>query len=227
LAAVIGGMIWLAIVLSRPATADELYQAITSKTGAAGDSLTSVESHLKDFFTRFPQDPRGAELREIERRIALEHAQRRLQQTARRGGFADPSLLPVEQLYLRATSTALDAPETGVRLLESLVALYDAPPAENGDDARASDELGDRQAICVELARRELGSLRKALVEENKRQLAALRERLDTADRLLQSERPRAVEMYRAIVDLHHDHAWAKDVVAEARRRLADQEKPQ
>ncbi|MEX2316100.1 MAG: protein kinase [Pirellulales bacterium] len=227
LAAVIGGLIGLTIYLTRPATADELYRAIKSKADTVGDSLTPVEAHLKEFFARFPEDPRTAELRQVERRIELDRAQRRLQLAARRGGFADPSLLPVEQLYLRATNTAQDAPELGAALLESLIALYSVPPVETGDGDTASVEERDRMSLCVELAQLELATLRQELVQQTKRQLSALQERLDAADRLRETDGARAIQMYRAIVDLHHNHAWANEIVAAARRRIADHEKQQ
>jgi hypothetical protein len=50
--------------------------------------------------------------------------------------------------------------------------------------------------------------------------LASLEERLKIAQQIASSDPLRAATMYRAIIDLHQQHRWAADIVADARRRL-------
>jgi hypothetical protein len=173
---------------------------------------------LKEFFDRYPQDPRAAELRQYERRIALDRAERRLQLEAR-GPLASSALLPVERLYLKARDMASDAPEAAIKTLESLVALYGAPPAASDADPEDRDER-ERETLCVALAERRIKTIRAALAEQVHRHLAALRERLDAAGQLSATDASRATDVYRAIIDLHGGDAWAAEIVDEARRQL-------
>jgi hypothetical protein len=219
LLAVISGMIGLAMYLSRPSSADELYRTITSGPDAAGDSGAKVERALKEFLARFPQDPRMEEVQRVERQIALDRAERRLR-SARRSGYGGGPLLPVEQLYLQADAAAEGSAKAGIQMLESLVALYGVPPDESSKDDDAPANAARRQSDCIELAQRRLAALREERAEEIKIQLSSLHERLDTARRLSESDAARAKAMYRAIIDLHDQDDWAKDVVADARRRM-------
>lgn len=221
LAIVIGGMVYFGVYLTRPATDDELYQAITLQVEFNGeDALASVEPQIDDFLRRFPQDPRSAELRQYQRRIEVDRLERRLQLTARRGGAAVHSLLPVEQLYLRAVSESQDSPDAAIETLASLLALYGGSPESlaDGDDS----DRRERQALCVELAQRRLATLRTEWAEQIERQLAAIRERLDAAEHLSASDPQQAARMYRAIIDLHNEDAWAEAAVAEAHRNLKE-----
>ena len=96
-----------------------------------------------------------------------------------------------------------------------------APDDVGGNGARAqrSDE-SERRAACVRLARHQIERLRDDLAIQTARQLASLRRRLAAAGQIAADQPERAAAMCRALVDLHQDHAWADQVVAEARRRL-------
>jgi len=137
---------------------------------------------------------------------------RRLQLQARRGGLADPTLRPVEVLYLEAMNAAAAAPEQAIGMLESMITLYSA------DDT--SDSTDERRALCVQLAKRQLALLREDFDKLTARQLAAIRERLATADSLASEHPSQARDMYEAILRLYGDRAWAAAVVAEARQKL-------
>ncbi len=215
------GLVGLFMYLSRPSSADELYREINGQASADSGSLSAVDGRLQEFFQRFPDDPRTAELRDLEHQLELDRAQRRLQLTSRGGAFAGGPLLTVEQLYLQGIAAGQESPAAGIRTLNSLVALYSVLPTAAVDSAREADAR-ERQRVCVELAKRQLQTFRSELAEATKQQLATLHERLATAGRLMQSDRPQALMMYRAIIDLYKDQTWAGDVVAEAQRQLSD-----
>jgi serine/threonine-protein kinase len=224
LAAIIGGMIYLGAYLTRPATSDDLYRAVKSQVNSGGaESLATVEAQIDEFLRRFSQDSRAAELHQYQRQIALDRADRQLQITARRGG-ASSRLLPIERLYLQAVDAAPDSPAAAVSLLESLLALYgDVPDADFQSPGKESEdpERRQRQAQCVELAHRRLKSLRDELADWTEQQLTELRGRLAAAERLTASNPKLAAAMYRAIIDLHQEEAWAAEIVADARQRLS------
>jgi hypothetical protein len=218
LTAVLAGMVFLAMYITRMPSADQLYATITER----GDddeqaSLITVEDEVREFLRQYPNDPRVPEVQRYYERLELdklERRQRRLRREARESGAADTSLLPAEQLYLKAMDAAETSPDKAAELLQLLVDLY-GPRSQ----AEPSD---DDVAAIVALANRRLKSLRDDLAKMHERQLAVLRERLDAALELSKSDATKAARMYRAIIDLHADDDWAKQLVEEARSRLRE-----
>jgi eukaryotic-like serine/threonine-protein kinase len=233
LAALLGGMGALAVFLSRPKTADELYEAISEQANVEGDeSMIEVERKVQDFLRRFPGDPRSVEVGQHEEQIALDKMERKLQLTARTSRLADSKLLPVETLYLQAVDAAEQSPEKGITMLQSLVDLYgvEIPAADlqrsvsREDLSRDYRELLERQAAVVRLAERRLAELRVDSRTQTRQQLELLHERLGTAMRIAGEEPAKAAAMYRAIIALYGEHDWADHIVAGAKRRLAELE---
>jgi eukaryotic-like serine/threonine-protein kinase len=212
LAAVLAGMAALAMYLSRPPSADDLYQTVADR--GDGELLATVEEEVNKFLTLYPNDPRANELERFKDKIELDTVERRLRRLAFESGSSDPSLLPVEQLYLRAADVAESSPEQAIALLESLVNLY--------GPMIAGAKQNDNVAAIVQLANRRLGTLRHDLAKLQERQMATLRERIKAADDLSKTDSAAAAGMFQAIIDLHEADKWAAEVVALARARLAE-----
>ncbi len=228
LAAALAMLAAIAFYLSRPLTADDLYDRIVSRTATDDpDSLRDVEREIHQFLERFPNDSRVGELQLYSQELELDRLERSLQAQARRDGLLDADLLPIESLYLRADVVAETDPEQAAAMLQSLVDLYgtETPePAEAGDpDARLDDEAARRKA-CLNLARRQLARVQDDLARQATQQLASLRERLAAADQIAADQPELAAAMYRAIVSLYAGHDWAAPIVAEARARLLSAE---
>jgi hypothetical protein len=208
LVAVVVGIAGFAYYLSLPPSADALYDTVTQR----GDSpLSSVEREVDGFLKLYPRDPRAVEMNRYKQRLELDLLERKLRRKARDTGSADPSLLPAEQLYLRAATTADSSPDEAIVLFQSLVDLYG--PTVGGE----ADE--DITAI-VALAKQRISSLRDELAKLHKNQLASLSERLAVAEKLSVSDPTQAANMYRAIIELHQSDDWAGEIVAESRKRL-------
>jgi len=219
LALALAGLGSLAIYLSRPDTADQLYAKVSSRVDRDDvDSIREVEREIKEFITRFPDDARAAELRQSQQHVELERMSRRLQLQSRRGGLSDPTLLPVEVLYLQAMNSAQASPESAIATLESLVKLYRSDA--NADAAPKSGDDADRRARCVQLAEQQLTTLRGDVAKQTSRQLAAIRERLDAAAIVADRDPRHGREMLQAIIDLYGKETWARKVVAEAERQM-------
>jgi hypothetical protein len=219
LAAVLAGMGGVAYYLSRPRSADELYQKITSRPNIDNpDSLTSVSNEIDEFVKRYPNDPRASEMRGYQGQVALLRLERRLQHSP--SDIADPSLLPIEQMYLRAMSRAKESPEEAATKLQALIDLH--PPGARLDAGHGADE---RSAAVVQRAQRRLDVIRAEIAEQTERERVALVERMAAAGRLADAKPQAAAAMYRAIVELYGESAWAKEIVAEAQRRLGELEK--
>jgi hypothetical protein len=229
--AAIGGIAWY---LSRPPSADKLYASVMSRIDSdEGGSLIRVENDVNDFIARYPEDPRVDQFERYKERIELDKLERKLQQRKTRGSAAtDPTLLPSEQLYLRAAGMADSAPDKSLAMLESMVNLY--APVDSADTSAALDSTGEwdsghgeaaRTADVVQLARRRIETMRADLNRQRERDLATLNERLATAEKLASTYPSRAAGIYQAIIDLHQRDTWAEAVVAKARSRMAELKK--
>jgi serine/threonine-protein kinase len=230
--AILGAIGWAAWHVSRPPSANALYATIMSRIEAdETGSLVRVETEVNEFIKRFPNDPRVRQLEEFKDRIELNKLERTLERRSRGNATAMPVLLPAEQLYLRAASVADSDPDQALKLLESLVNLYG--PAEPSETTKASHAARNepkvdgtaRTAGVVQLAERRMKTLRVDVDRLREKDLAALNERLAVAEKLEKREADRAVGIYKAIIDLHHDDAWAESIVAKARSRMAELKK--
>lgn len=217
LIAILSTMGALALYISRPMSADQLHERITSQANGAEPDSLAVRRNVDEFLQRFPVDPRAGELQDLQQRIELDRNERRL----RRGNVMDPSLLPVERQYVRAAALAESSPEQAVVMLQSLVDLYGANSAEDGEKSAEATDAQIRTAACVRMAERRFAMLRKELNQAVEQQLASLQERLSAAREVAASNPKRAAAMYAAIVELHQNDTWAEKLVAEARERMA------
>jgi serine/threonine-protein kinase len=219
LAMVLAGIVAATIYLSRPPSADELYQSITADIERDDDaSLSTVASEMHEFLKRFPNDKRATELEQYKERVELDRLHRKLHRQARERGAIDPELLPLEQLYLRAMKLAESSPDEAIARLQALADLY-RPGGSNGKDDQAS--------MIARLAGRQLTVLREQVAAQRASQLALLKERLVAAEQLAPTDPRQATAMYRAIIELHAADAWADGIVAQARTRLAELESKQ
>ncbi len=218
LAIALAALAALGLYLSRPLTADELYGRISDRAESDDvDQIRTVERELGDFVARFPDDPRSPELRELQQRLEIDKMHRQFQR--HRGGLADPDLLPVEVLYLRAMNTTKWSPEEAIQTLESLIKLYDI--GDLSDQGELSADSDSRRGKCVQLAQRQLVQLRSDFAKLTSSQMSAIRERLAAADLKAKTQPDQARQIYQAIVDLYGSEPWAASLVAEANQKIA------
>jgi hypothetical protein len=176
----------------------------------------------------YPNDSRAAELVRYREQVQLDKMERKLQREARGNGSAESDLIPAERLYLRAVSIANDSPEYALATLNALSDLYGAEATHGGDDDASNSQTAEpdhgdaneRMKIVVQLAKRRIAALQTTITKRRDVQLADLRERVQAARDLADSDPERAAAMYRAIIDLHANDAWATEVVQEARSQL-------
>jgi serine/threonine-protein kinase len=231
--AVLGTIGAIAWYLSRPPSADKLYDSVTSRVDSdEGGSLIRVENEVNDFIARYPEDPRVGQFERFKERIELDKLERKLQRKTRGSAATDPTLLPSEQLYLRAAALADSSPDKALAMFGSLVNLYGNDGATDGSamqsSARNKHSLHNesaRTADVVQLARRRIETMTTELNRQREQDLADLNERLDVADRLAKTDARRAAAIYQAMIDLHQSDTWAESLVAKARSRIADLKK--
>jgi hypothetical protein len=200
----------LVVQLSKPPTADSLYNSIASR--AKGDAVAtgSIESEVDEFLSRYASDPRSAEVRQYKERIELDKLERRLQ----REGRLDPALTPIERLYLQAIDRMDSSPDEAEAMLQSLIDLYGPSPTQHNKSASA----------IVRLSKRQLESLSANAAKQRERELETLHQRLEVAAQLSKTDPKSAAAMYRAIIHLHGDDEPLGDAVEIARSRLKELE---
>jgi hypothetical protein len=229
--AVLGGLVAFAIYMSRPPSADDLYDTISSQLdGDADTPQLNIEDEVEKFLALYPDDERADEIERHKERLDLDKLERRLYRQVRENGTLDASLLPVEQLYVQSLDARQSAPDEAAAMLQSLIDLYqtapqlesDRRPPRSAEGARKAWDDQVRTATVVQLAKRRLAALKDDLAWQRSRELESLRERMSAAQRLADSDPQQAAAMYRAIINLHERDKWADKIVAEARSRLTE-----
>jgi serine/threonine-protein kinase len=229
--AVLGGLVAFAIYMSRPPSADDLYDTISSQLdGDADTPQLNIEDEVEKFLALYPDDERADEIERHKERLDLDKLERRLYRQVRENGTLDTSLLPVEQLYVQSLDARQSAPDEAAAMLQSLIDLYqtapqlesDRRPPRSAERARNAWDDQVRTATVVQLAKRRLAALKDDLAWQRSRELESLRERMSAAQRLADRDPQQAAAMYRAIINLHERDKWADKIVAEARSRLTE-----
>ncbi len=204
---VVGAVAWY---LLQPPTADALYRRISRQTEAGtADALPEAEDDIRQFLMRFPGDPRCDELRGHSREIELDRLERQLELHAK-GLLSTAELIPVERSYIEALNYSRLDPEAGMAKFQAILDFYDAGKDRSGLTWQ-----------CLELAKRRLGQLRGQQEVPAREQLAVIQQRLDRADAYRRSDPRRAEALYRAVIELYQNKAWAADAVGRARAALA------
>jgi serine/threonine-protein kinase len=218
----IGGMSWGAWKLFQPATADELYERITSTIEREGDQdLRLVEAELIQFMQRFPDDSRKEELATYVSQLEFQRLQRKARTRSRIPGAK--SLGPIEQLYLNAVGMVDTEPVKAATILSSLIDLYDPlgmtmdGEVSTGNDRSALSE-DDRRWLV--LARKELKKLNDQVNVDAQQELPAIEERLAAAAVVARVRPEQAKKMYEAIIRLYREAPWATAAVKKAQVAL-------
>lgn len=215
-ATMLAALVALFVYLVRGPSIDERFAAI-EEAAATGDpaELAEKESEIDRLIDELDEDDlrldalrdhRSAiELWRIERRLA-----RGLPAAKRNGGRT-----PVERLLADALWMAERDPEEAAKLLETLIALYDAPEdaaADNGDDSR--------QAVAI--ARRNLKRLRPLVERQRADHRAVIEDSLARAEKLRASNPAAARRIFEALVRQYGNEPWAAPWIEPARQAIAE-----
>ncbi|QEG35322.1 serine/threonine protein kinase [Bythopirellula goksoeyrii] len=220
----LGTIGWLGWTLTRPPTADDLFDTIAATIEQEGDSdLRAISAELSEFMARFPDDPRTATVAGYLEQLEYQKLAR---QARARSRFSDAGQLgPIEQIYLQIMNISEENPSRSELMLDDLIALYDPTDAtvEGATEAKIqASNLSEDERRWLVLARLELEKLRQLNEELAEELLPALSEQLRLAGTIAQRNPHRAAQMYRALVNLYGEQDWAAEVVAEAKQALAD-----
>ncbi len=138
----------------------------------------------------------------------VSHLEGRLELQAK-GLGAPTSLSPVERDYLDALTTARVDPEAGLVKFQAMIDLFDSPDDVSGANGR-----------CIQLVKRRLDEFRRQYKAQSQAQRTLVEERMKRADEMRKTDPQHAQAMYRAVVTLYQNKAWAKDLVRRAQAGL-------
>jgi serine/threonine-protein kinase len=201
----VGLLVWYFV---QSPTADALYAKISTLIDNRAED--EAARSIQQFVTAFPNDPRTAALLGYAKELELTHLERRLELQAG-NRLRSGKVLPVQRDYLEAAQYARLDPERGFKKFQALVDLYDQP----GDRAEPT-------ADYVALARRRLDRLREQMDKQAGAYQAVLQDRLEQAQLLAGEDPARARAMWHAMIELYAEKPWAAEMVAAARRALAE-----
>jgi serine/threonine-protein kinase len=201
---------WLGWWLTRPASAEAVYAAVSDHIDERGlENLVLVEDEINDFLERFPNDPRAPELLQYAEEVKLQRLERQLRKGLLPGGAGTH---PISEVFGEAIKLRDSDPVRAARMLEALLILY--PPAG------VAPALRKEQQTHLTLAERELTKLQVQIEKRATTQLPAIRERAQAAHRLEDSSPEKAAAMYRALIELYGDESWAKPVIDQVKVQL-------
>ena len=203
---VVLGLIWY---LTRPLSADRLYQRIDAVAAdERSERLLDAEDDINQFLTRYPDDPRAVKLKSYLDEIELLHLERRLQRLPRQLASGQVAS-PIERDYVEAIGLAGTAPQRAAAKLQAILDVY-------GAAANASEST----AQFLELTRRKLSQLREQSLRDAPDYLASIDRSLREAERLRSNDPAKAQAIWSGIVELYADKPWATDRVNRARSAL-------
>lgn len=139
--AAIGGIFVFTNYMNRPATADELLKHIMQARINPGSDWAQAHVEMEEFIERFPNHKQHEQIKKQHDALASERALQKYIDTLSKD---TQSLSVVELQLLAALKTATEAPQVGVKQLESFIATY-ATFANDKDAVR-----------CVEFAKLQL-----------------------------------------------------------------------
>jgi hypothetical protein len=198
----------------QPPSADKLYERIMSTTadGTTASALRA-QNDIEEFLTWYADDIRCNSLREFEREIKLHKLERKFDLRVK-GLAGTKKLLPIERAYLEASKHVWLNPELGMVKLQALIDLYGPKADESGPTGQ-----------CLELARRRIEQIQKELDRHAGHHFAMIQDRLDRAEKLLDTDPRRAHAICRAVIELYSDKPWAAEAIARALAMLDIQPK--
>jgi serine/threonine protein kinase len=201
--------------LLQPPSADNLYERIMvrSRDGTL-ESLRAAEPDIGEFLTRYSDDSRAGELRQLEREIDLDRLERRFELRASGRISTAERLSPAERAYLEAINYVRLDPEMGMAKLQALIDLYDHRTDRSGPTGQ-----------CLEIARRRLDRLREELQERTASQVAVIEGRLDRADELSKTDPAAARAIRKAVFELYGSKPWAAKAVRRSRSALDNEDR--
>ncbi len=200
LVALVGAGGYGTYLVTRPPTAEQLFEKIE----AGATVPTMVITEIEKFLSLYPNDERIPQIRELEKVAKVMAFHNKLVVRARLPG--ESRLSSLEQKFVSVMDVVRENAAIGYPQLDAFVTLYDAGEKTPPDSVEV-----------VQAAKTMLQKVRGDAKKEVNWSREQITEALDRAA----NEPDKAAEIYRSIIKMYESHEFAKDLVATARGRLA------
>ncbi|MEX2186073.1 MAG: hypothetical protein WD875_04730, partial [Pirellulales bacterium] len=213
-AVALAALVALIVYLVRGPSIDERFAAI--EIVAASDDpalLADREREIDRLIADMDEsDGRIDTLREYQSVVELWRIERRLVRDMP-AALRNAGRTPAERMLADALRTAESDPERAMKLLETIIALYDVPQGEN-----AQQEAHSRHVVTI--ARRNLARVVPLVQRQHADQRAVISDALARADGLDETDPAAARRIREALVRQYGDERWAERLIQRARDRL-------
>ncbi|MFM8283846.1 MAG: serine/threonine-protein kinase [Planctomycetaceae bacterium] len=218
-----GGTLYGFWLLFRPATADQIHARIVRVVTDPEADMRDARRDIEAFVSRFPDDPRFAEVDSKRLTLLLDALEKRLKLDLE----GDPPRLKRE--YKAAVEKA-DADRAACATALDAILTVHADMLREADALPSTQLTDDMQWLL--LARRTLRTIKPDVLRDKEQDLATIREKIAEATRLggqaaqsAAAVRPslerRRREVLEGVIRIYGDREHARPLVAEARRLLA------
>ena len=209
--------------VTRPRTADQLFQTITAESQSADPDLRSIRAELDQFLNQYPADRRAASIASLQQELRVDILEARM----RRRVIGPRSVSAIERDYRSALTRETESPTAALKAMEAVLTLYPHKQLQSDDMYSAVDyeiwlKLIQRQIKRLELPAKieqeeDIARATKVVDKANALYDQALaKDNSVDADKLLEQSR----RMLQSVIQTYSGRPHAADIVQAAKRAL-------
>lgn len=196
--------VWGIGYVTRPPSPDELYQVIS----AEAERPHRVRDEIRQFLELYPDDERASEIEQLDELADAIALFNRLSIRANSAAAAD--LTDLERELVATVQLSRTDSAAAYNRLQALLTLYGH-----------RSELSDNEQRCLDAARAYLAKIRR---DAEQRRLVGQDQIQWAMEKAANASPDEARQIYRSIIELYRNASWARDLVAEAKRKLDELE---
>ena len=209
--------------VTRPRTADQLFQTITAESQSADPDLRSIRAELDQFLNQYPADRRAASIASLQQELRVDILEARM----RRRVIGPRSVSAIERDYRSALTRETESPTAALKAMEAVLTLYPHKQLQSDDMYSAVDyeiwlKLIQRQIKRLELPAKieqeeDIARATKVVDKANALYDQALaKDNSVDADKLLEQ----SSRMLQSVIQTYSGRPHAADIVQAAKRAL-------
>jgi hypothetical protein len=209
--------------ITRPRSADQLFQKISTETKKSQPDLRRIRPELDQFLTRYPADPRSETVAAIQQQLRVNILESRM----RRRVLGSRDVPAIERDYRAALAREAESPSAALSAMKAIQTVYTNKTAASADTLSVKDketwfDLIERQITRLQQSAQkerteDIGRARSVLHEASQMyseavqltDIKAARQQLNQSSLLLQS-----------LIETYGDRPHANDIVDTAESLL-------
>ena len=216
-------VIGIAYWITRPQTADQLFQKITLETQKAQPDLRRIRPELDQFLTRYPTDKRAAVVESFQQQLRVNILEARM----RRRVLGSRDVPAIERDYRAALAREQESPSAALLAMQAVRTVYAEQPYLPADNLSVEDKQTWFSLIERQITRLEQ-TARKEQVEDLERAKNVLDEGSQVYAEAIGSSDTKAAQrgidqsrlLLQSLLETYGDRPHTADIVAAAKDLL-------